>query len=80
MDSVETLMRMKNEIEENKSKKARLEGELDSILSSLDDMGIGSIDEAEAKLKTLEEEEEKLDGELKEQVDKLMESYDWSFA
>lgn len=80
MDSVDTLMKMKNEIEENKGKKARLEGELDSILSSLNDMGIGSIDEAEAKLKELEEEEEKLDGELKEQVDKLMESYDWSFA
>lgn len=80
MDAVSTLMKMKEEIEHNKSRKSRLEGERDSILSSLEDMGLSSIDEAVTALSKMEEEEEEMEATLKEQVDSLMGSYEWSFV
>jgi chromosome segregation ATPase len=77
MSAVDTLVKMKKEIEEARNKKARLEGERDSIESQLKDMGLDTIEDAENELDRLEEEETQLSNELEEKVEELRNSYDW---
>lgn len=77
MTTEEKLLAMKQEIKEDETRKARLEGELDSIHKQLSAMGLKGVDEAEAELKDLKKEITDLKGKLESQVAKLTKSYDW---
>lgn len=77
MTSVETLSKMKAEIEDSKNKQARLEGELEGIENRLKEMGLESIEEAKKKLDALEDEEEQIVSKIEEAVENLKKQYDW---
>lgn len=74
----ETLLKMKAEIEDNKSRKARLEGELDGIIGQLtNDYGYKTIGEAEKALEVLQKEIPLLEGDLEKEVTALKSAYAW---
>lgn len=77
MTTEETLLRMKNEIESAKTKKSRLEGELDSLNKQLFARGFSSLEEAENNLLQLEETIKTSSTEVREQVEALLTMYTW---
>jgi len=77
MSVVDTVMKMKAELEAAQNKKARIEGEMDSIAKQLQDMGMETTEAAEAEIERLEEEEEALVKEIERTVESLKSAYDW---
>lgn len=74
----DVLLKMKAEIEENKSKKARLEGELDGIKAQLkQEYGFDSIEEAEQELNKLQASLPELEIQLGKEIDALKSAYPW---
>mgnify|MGYP001113104535 CR=1 FL=1 len=77
MSNEQTLLKMKNEIEQAKNQKSRLEGERDGILAQLKKKNLNTVDEARAKVKELSNEiaeEQKL---LDQQIESLRGAYNW---
>ena len=73
------LSKMKNEIDEAKNKKNRLEGELDGLQNQLQTKyGFTDVDEADESIEKVEAEVVKDKAKLSTQVDKLKSSYKWT--
>jgi len=71
---MEELLKMKERIESEKLKKAKLEGNLESLEKELSEkFGCESLEQAEKKLKKLEEEIQKEKAFVEESVSKLKE-------
>lgn len=77
MNAIDALTKIKSEIEKAKLDKARLEGELDSAMQTLESFGVSSVDAANDLVDRLEKEEEELRASLEKQIDKLQSAYDW---
>lgn len=74
----DTLLKMKAEIEEDKNRKLRLEGELDSVMGQLNhDFGFKTIEDAEKALKSLEQEVPTLESNLNKEIENLKSAYSW---
>ena len=72
------LMKMKAEIDDNKSKKSRLEGELDGVLAQLkSQFGFSSVEEAEDHLDKLKESLPGMEQKLAKEIDTLKSAYPW---
>lgn len=68
LDSISTM------IKENENKRARLEGEKESLMKQLSDkFEIGSIREAKKKLQEMQEEKVKLEETINKQMEELRE-------
>jgi predicted nucleic acid-binding Zn-ribbon protein len=75
-DLTKELLALKQQIEGDKEKKARLEGRLASLLDRLkSEFGCSSIKEAEKKLAGLQKEIEQLSGSIQEKVDGIKRQY-----
>lgn len=77
MNIQQDLLRMKEELEADKSKKNRIEGEIDSLLAQLAKEGYPTIEEAEKACDTISAEIAKKETELNTAVQKLREAYNW---
>jgi predicted nucleic acid-binding Zn-ribbon protein len=72
------LLQMKHRIEEAKKSKAQHEGSIKTLMKQLKtDHGCSSVKEAEDKLKALTVEQDKLESELQDGVNKLEEEFVW---
>lgn len=75
-DLTKELLSLKQQIEADKEKKARLEGRLASLMDRLkSEFGCSSIKEAEKKLMGLQKEIEQLTGTIQEKVDDIHRQY-----
>ena len=71
-DLTETLLSIKKRVEEAKSKKERLTGELNILLSQLkEEYEIESIDDAEKEVERLEKEIKELEEELEKRIEEV---------
>jgi chromosome segregation ATPase len=77
MSNEQILIKMKEEIEQTKTKKSRLEGEIDSIKSQLSALGYASIEEAEKKQEELEKTILELSKTVDEKLQTLKTTYEW---
>lgn len=70
--------RIKRLIKEAELKSAKSQGVIDSITRSWQEKyGFSTVEEAETKLKELEEEKKRIDERLEKLMKELYESYDW---
>ena len=70
--------RIKRLIKEAELKSAKSQGVIDSITRSWKEKyGLSTVEEAETKLKELEEEKKRIDERLEKLMKELYESYDW---
>ncbi len=75
---VDNLLKIKKRIDEAKTKKANLEGKIDSLLDDLKaEFDCTSFDEALKKLDSLREELEKQEQTLNQEIAKLQNEFDW---
>lgn len=75
-DLTKELLSLKQQIEADKEKKARLEGRLASLMDRLkSEFGCSSIKEAEKKLSGLQKEIEQLTSSIQEKVDGIKQQY-----
>ena len=75
---IKRLTRIKNQIEEAKTKKAHAEGRLSILMKELkDDHGCKDTVAAERKLKVMNKKVATLKTELEEGIEALEEAYDW---
>jgi RNA processing factor Prp31 len=73
-DIIKELDSISNMIKENENKRARLEGEKESLMKQLSEkFEIGSIREAKKKLQEMQEEKEKLEEAINKQMEELRE-------
>jgi hypothetical protein len=72
------LLKMKTEIDSDKNKNSRLEGELDGVMKQLKDQyGLSSEEEAQAEIDKQIEESGIMEASLASRIDKLKTSYTW---
>ena len=72
----ETILRLKETIEEGKEKKGRLEGQKTELLKRLkDDHGLSTAKKAEDKVNSLNTKILKLGQELEEELDEVIKKY-----
>jgi len=77
-NTTQTLLKMKQTIEESKLTLARLEGELSSKHKQLKtDFKASNLAEAQRKLNKMDKDIDKDEAALKSAVSKLKEEYDW---
>lgn len=66
-DTVQELLKIQKKIEEAKNEKARMEGELKSLLKRLaDDFGSDKLSEVEKKLASMKQQAERLRRQIEE--------------
>jgi hypothetical protein len=71
---IKELERVSNLIRENENKKARLEGERESLMNSLKEgFGVSSIREAKKKQREISEKKETLESEIEQKMEELRE-------
>lgn len=66
------LIQMKNDIDDAKEKRSRLEGKQDSLMGKLkSDFDCDSLDKAKKKENQLQKQYEKLESQLEKELDKI---------
>ena len=79
MTDAEKLIKMRQDLDEAKEKKARLEGEEEAAKKTLkNDFDCKDLKDAKGKLKTLDKEIEDLDEEIHKGVSDLEEKFNWN--
>ena len=71
------LLKMKAEIEADKSQNERLEGQLASQMELLSKFGVKTVDEALALLTTKEEALVKMESDFSKSLQELKDAYKW---
>lgn len=72
------LLKMKEKIENSKTEKAKMEGQLEVLKKRLnEEFDCPTIKQAETKLKALSKEITELEGKIETGVSELEENYEW---
>lgn len=69
------LLDLKNDLEESKSKRSELQGELKGLMNQLKEFQLKSVLAAEAKLAELDKQLEKLQSKLNDELKKAEEAF-----
>lgn len=78
MTHADTLLKMKNELEEAKSKKQRLEGQLSTMMDTLKQkFGVNTLEEATTLLQEKQKNLQSLEADLTKGIEDLKKAYDW---
>ena len=78
MDNANKLLKMKDEINEAKTAISRIEGEEAGLLKQLEQFGCKTLEEAQAKLSTMEADNEKLEAQINKEIQKLEGAHEWT--
>ena len=73
-----TLLQMKEKVEEAKTEKAKLEGQIESIHSRLkNEYSLNSVEDAEKKVEALTSEVNEKENQLQQGISQLEDEYNW---
>jgi len=75
------LLRMKEELEQKKSQRSELQGELNSVMKQLqEEFGVGTLEQAEERLEKEKQELQEMETAVQEQVEEIEEMMESSHA